>query len=226
MTKHQKHRTTKHEMKEDKFISSVMGGAKYARENVQSVMIVVVIIIAIIAGGIYLQSSRINRKEAAATKLGLAQIAYDTENYIEAKDTLLSLANSFPKTDAAKTGFYLLGHLYFALGKMDSAEVFWNKFLESEMDDADMKAASEAGIAGIMSNNREFEGAAQIFESIYENYPEYFDRGNMLWLAAINYQGAGQIQKSAELLEKYLDEFEDGSKSMNTKLMLAEMKAN
>ncbi|HDR91046.1 MAG TPA: hypothetical protein ENN75_02230, partial [candidate division Zixibacteria bacterium] len=142
MAKHQKHRTTKHEMKEDKFISSVMGGAKYARENVQSVVIVVVIVIAILAGGIYLQSSRINRREAAATKLGLAQIAYDTENYMEAKDTLLSLATSFPKTDAAKTGFYLLGHLYFALGQMDSAETFWNKFLESGMDDADMKAAS------------------------------------------------------------------------------------
>jgi len=89
-----------------------------------------------------------------------------------------------------------------------------------------MKAASEAGIAGILSNNREFDKSAQKFESIYENYPKYFDRGNMLWLAAINYQGAGQIQKSVELLEKYLEEFEDGSKAMNTRLMLAEMRVN
>lgn len=202
-----------------------MGGAAYARENIQSVVIVVLVIVVIVAAGVIWTNSRTTRRETAATKLGMAQIAYNLENYNEAKDSLLSLTRSFPKADAAKTGYYLLGHLYFALGQMDSAKIFWQKYINSDLEDNDMTAASRAGIAAIMSNNRDFTGAAEEFEKIYEKYPEYFDRGNVLWLAAVNYQAADEKEKAIELMEKFLDKYGDSPKAMNTRLILAELRA-
>jgi len=212
-------------MKEDKFVSSVMGSAVYARENIQTVTIVVLVIIAIIAAGVIWSTSRESKSDNAINKLGFAQIAYKLENYQEAKDTLLSLANNYPTSDAAKTGFFLLGHLYFATGQPDSAVLYWEKFITGENLDTDMIAAAKAGLAGIISNNREYAKAGEEFEKIYGDFPDYFDRENFLWLAAHNYQAAGQTDKAKELFQKYIDDYGDSPKALNVRLILAELAA-
>ncbi len=212
-------------MKEDKFVSSVMSGALYARENTQSVIIVVLIVVAIIAGGIFLNYSRMNKKEASATQLGLAQIEYKLENYNESKDLLVSLVNEYPKSEAARTGNYLLGHLYFAFGRMDSAKFYWDKTLANKKCDPDMRAASEAGLAGIFSNNREFLAAAEKFEKVYTDFPNYFDRSNMLWLAAVNFQASGNRDKAIELFDKFIQENPESPKTMTAQLLSSELKA-
>ncbi|RKZ29175.1 hypothetical protein DRQ36_09170, partial [bacterium] len=63
-----KRRMSKHEMKEDKFVTSMMEGAAYARENVQNVVIVIVVLLVLIAGIVIWRNYRSGRIETANTK--------------------------------------------------------------------------------------------------------------------------------------------------------------
>ncbi len=224
MAKH-KHKITKKEMKEDKFVSTVVEGAAYARENTQNVIIVVLIFLVLIIGVVIWRSYRSNRLDAAKTKLGIAQIAYATGQFGECRDSLIALTNNYPSTESAKVGLFLLGHIYYAMESNDSAGMFWQRFLDSEFADNDLRAAAQAGLAAIMSDKGSYADAARAFERCYQEYPDYFDRGNWLYMAAQNYRAAGEIDKSKELFKKYIDENGNSPMVDRVQMILAEMEA-
>jgi len=216
---------SKHEMKEDKFVTSMMEGAAYARENVQNVVIVIVVLLVLIAGIVIWRNYRSGRIETANTKLGIAQLAYKLEKYGESKDSLISLTGNYAGTKAAKVGLFLLGHIYFATGQRDSAEIYWNRFIESDFDDKDLRAGARMGLAAILSDKQNYAEAGAAFEKCYEDFPDYFDRGNWLYRAADNYLAAGQTEKAKELYQKYVDEYGDSPWAINARLILAEIEA-
>ncbi len=225
MAKHVKHRMSKHEMKEDKFVSSVMDGAVYARENIQNVVIIVLAVVVLVAAAIIWKTTSAGKQETAKTKLGIAQISYKLENYSEARDSLLSLTNNYSKTKPAKVGLYLLGHIYFATGNPDSSKIYWGRFLECGMDDRDMIAGAKSGLAGIMSDARQYSEAADAFEKIYRDYPGYFNRTDLLYLAAHNYQAAGNNDRARDLFAEFIRDYEDSPKAITARLVLAELTA-
>jgi len=110
---------SKHDMKEDKFVTTMFQGASIAKDNLRGVILIVVVLVAFVAGIVIIKSYTSNRKETAQKTLGIAQIAYKAGNFVEARDSLLSLTEKYPKSKSAKIGNFLLGHIYFASGSPD-----------------------------------------------------------------------------------------------------------
>ena len=218
-----KHRITKHEMKEDKFVTSMMHGADYARENVQSVVVIVLVFLVLVAGVVIIKNLSSNRKEAAQTLLGLGQIAYQAGDFAESRDSLLALEERYPKSDAALVGAYLLGHIYYSSGSPDSAKIYWQRFAESEHKDEDMMLAVEAGLAGVLSDRGQFAEAARDLEKLYSDHPDYFNRQDWLYKAAMNYRAAGESDKEKELLKKFVEDYPKNPRAMEAKVFLAEI---
>lgn len=216
---------TKQDIKEDKFVTSVVKGTAYASENVRSVVLMAVALVLVVMGVLVWRYYRAKRVEGAETRLGIAQIAYSIGQFMECKDTLLSLVNNYGGTKQAKVAMFLLGHIYYGTGMPDSAEVYWKGFLESKFKDNDMRAGAMMGIASVLSDRNQFEEAGQAFEKCYEEFPDYVDRGDFLLKSAENYKEAGQSEKAISLLEKYIREYEKSSKIQTAKLLLAELKA-
>ena len=102
----------KHDMKEDRFVTSMARGASYAKENIQSVVVVVILALVFIAGIVLLGYHMSSKKANAQRMLGVAQVAYKVGDYIEARDSLLVLHEKYPKSEPAKVGNFLLGHIY------------------------------------------------------------------------------------------------------------------
>jgi len=212
-------------MKEDKFITAVLKGTGYAKENTQGVLLVVVALVVIIAGIVIWRSHIANKQENAQSKLGIAQIAYQDGQFLEAKDSLLSLVNGYGKTESAHVGMFLLGHLYYAIGIRDSAGIFWNDFLKTGFEDKDLQAAAKAGLAAIQSDNGNYMNAAETYKDLYSEYPDYFNRGDWIFKAAENYLAAGEKGKAREFFQKFIDEYGENPRVQNAKIIVAELNA-
>ncbi|HHS50556.1 MAG TPA: tetratricopeptide repeat protein [candidate division Zixibacteria bacterium] len=211
----------KHDMKEDRFVTSMARGASYAKENIQSVVVVVILALVFIAGIVLLGYHMSSKKTNAQRILGVAQVAYKVGDYLEARDSLLVLHEKYPKSEPAKVGNFLLGHIYYATGMPDSAEVFWKKFLDRDPKDKDMIVGAMAGLAGVMADRGEYRNAAVELERIYNDYPDFFDRANLLYKSAMNYRAAGEKAKTTELLAKFIEEYPDDPMTVKAKFFLA-----
>ena len=120
---------TRTEMKEDKFVASVFKGAQYARENTRNMVILVAVLAVIIIGVFGVRYYLSSQTEAAETKLGIAQIAYQAGEYQECRDSLLVVANKYSSSKPARVAEFLLGHMYYAFGMPDTAKIYWDKFI-------------------------------------------------------------------------------------------------
>jgi len=227
MAKHNtpKHRITKHEMKEDRFVTSMMQGADYARENVQNVVVLVLVFLVLVAGVVIVKSYFGKRKESAQNMLGIAQIAYQTGDFAEARDSLVELEKRYPKSDAASIGAYMLGHIYYSSAKPDSAGTYWQKFIESEYQDEDMILSTKAGLAGVLSDHGKFAEAARELEDLCINHPDYFNRQDFIYKTAMNYRAAGDTGKTKEFLKKFIEEFPESPNINQAKVFLAQIEA-
>ncbi|MCK5833395.1 tetratricopeptide repeat protein [bacterium] len=221
----EKHKMTKHEMKEDKFVTTMVQGASYAKENMQSVIIMVLVLVVLVAGIVILKNYSNSKAEKAQSLLGIAQVAYQANEFSEARDSLLVLVDKYPKTDAYKVGSFLLGHIYYSSGSPDSAEIYWNAFLQSGFEDMDMIIGARAGLAGVKSDRAEYKSAAFDLEALYNEYPEYFDRANLLYKAALNYKSAGNPQKTKELLTQFIEEYPENPMIVKAKFFLSASEA-
>jgi TolA-binding protein len=212
-------------MKEDKFVASVFKGAQYARENTRNMVILVAVLAVIIIGVFGVRYYLSSQTEAAETKLGIAQIAYQAGEYQECRDSLLVVANKYSSSKPARVAEFLLGHMYYAFGMPDTAKIYWDKFIASKSEDKDMRAAASMGLAAILSDQGKFADAAAAFEKVYTDYPAYFDRNDGLYKAADNYRVAGQAEKARELFQKYIVAVGDSPQAKKAKLILAELNA-
>ncbi len=216
---------SKHDMKEDKFVTTMFQGASIAKDNLRGVILIVVVLVAFVAGIVIIKSYTSNRKETAQKTLGIAQIAYKAGNFVEARDSLLSLTEKYPKSKSAKIGNFLLGHIYFASGSPDSAEIYWKAFLESKFQDPEMIVAAKAGLAGVKADKGDYKTAALELESLYNENPDFFDKADLLYKAAINFKAAGEREKTKELLKKFIDEYPDSPLVVKAKFFLSAAEA-
>jgi len=210
-------------MKKDKFVSSIMQGAGYAKENIQNVIIVVVVLVIAIAGIVIWRSTAESNLEKAKTKMGIAQIAYRTGNFGEALDTLNSIITNHSKSEESKVAMFMLGHIYFATGNVDSADIMWKQFLATEFDDPDMVAAAEAGLAAVLSEKGNYQEAGKAFSDCYTEHEKYFDRRRWLIRSGENYLLAGDLPNAKKVFELYLDKYPDKQEADIVKMNLAEL---
>ena len=112
---------TRQEIKEDKLLTTMLEGYKYTQRHSSSVIVTGVIVVVIAAAVWGFFSYRNAREQRALNTLGIAELAYRTQNIAEATDSLKSLTEHYASTKAGREGWFALGHLYYIQGMYDEA---------------------------------------------------------------------------------------------------------
>ncbi len=167
-------RIDKHELKHDKFVDDITKFYRNVRSEPRKALIYVGIAVAIVIIILSFLSYRKARKKAAEERLGIAYILLAADQYQASFDTLRSLVNHYGSSPQARDAVYLLGHLYYSMGFLDSAIASYQKFLTFNEPDSDIIAAAIMGLASAYEDKSQIDVASEHYKKILDGYPNFF----------------------------------------------------
>jgi len=219
MLKPQK-KLTKKEIKEDKFVLFAMEAKNYIEENARMVSIVSAVVIALIVVAIgysYYHSADV---EQAATLFGEAQIEYQNLNTLKAKNLLHRLEDEFSGTEEAEKGLFLLANIYYNENKTEEAAKYYQKFINSYSKSPVLLASGMAGYAACMERLGKWSEAAEYYKKAQETAPNFVEAADYLYLAALNYTEAGNLEKAKQALEYIVNNYKESNRVDDAKAHL------
>ncbi len=215
----------RHELKEDKLATDIARIYKYATDNPTKVLIWAIVIAVVVASviGFFQYKKAMNRR--VQQKFSTVLILMDAERFQEAMDSVRVLVAEYANTKQGKLAKYLLGHLYYAFGKHDSAMVVFNEYISSEDADSDFAAAAMMGIAACLEDRRQYENAIEIYNTLMKKYPNYYRIDEAFISLARCYDYKGDIETARKLYREVLEKFPSSPLKTRAILSLARIEA-
>ncbi|MCD6417198.1 tetratricopeptide repeat protein [bacterium] len=215
----------RHELKQDKFAADIAKIYRYASDNPTKILIwVIVVVVAVVAVIGYLSYSSSAKKDAQL-KLSLVYNFMDTGNYKEAMDSLRAIISSYPKSPQAKIAQYLMGHMYYAFGQLDSAMSAYHDYLVMENPDSDLAAASLMGMAACFEEKSQYDRAIDFYYKVVKDYPSYFRADEAFASMARCYDVKGDVKKAEELYKQFLKKYPKSPLKNRVIIMLARIES-
>ena len=188
-------------------------------------LIWVIAVVVVIGGALGYYSYTRKTKKDAAEKLGLAYIMLDAGQYNEALDTVKVIIDRYSGTDAAKIAKYLLGHINYAFGYLDSAIMAYEDFLKEENPDSDLAAAALFGIGVCYEDKGQYKKAIEYYQKVLKNYPHFFRADEVLFSIARCYDVMGDLTSAIKYYQEVLDKYPDTQLYQRVAVLLARAKA-
>ena len=129
MLKPQK-KISKKELKEDKFVKTMMETRAYVEENSKTVTLITSAVIAVIIIGMLYNYFHAQTVEKSSTLLGEAQVEYQNLSLAKAERLLVRLLDEYPSSNAAAQGRFLLGNIYYQQNKIETAKEEYEEFID------------------------------------------------------------------------------------------------
>ena len=216
----------RHELKRDRFMEDIIKIYTAAKENPQKFITYAVVVVAVVAAIFGYLGYRSKHKKDAQEKLGLVYIMMSAEQYREAFDTLQSLVNNYGNTKPAKTATYLLAHLYYAFGYLDSAIALYQRYLSFEDKDSDLAAASLFGLGAIYEDKSRYDEAIRYYKQVVDSYPDFFRADEAMASMARCYELKGDPMTALKIYQEFLVRYPESTLTKRVKLFLARLEAN
>ncbi len=227
---------TKRQMKEDKFVTSLLRSQKFFNEHKSQILLFAAGILVVAIVIVFLISNARQAQEDAARAYGVANM-YVREFYNvfeqdfnqdgipdgnldsslvslrNAKEQFQSIIENYGGTQQAKLATFYLGAINFKLGDYLTASEHYQKFLDKYYVDEWFEAAAKKGLASCKESLRDFEAAGKLFLEVGRDYPDFALRIETLYKAVINLGRAGLNDMALEAF----DLLEDSDASQSTK---------
>ncbi len=218
-------RIDRHELKQDKLASDIAKIYSYAAENPTKVLVWVAVVVVVVVGVIgYISYTRSIRREAQL-RLSLVYIFIDTGSYQEALDTLRSLVTNYGKTKQGKLARYLLGHMYYAFGQLDSAIAAYEEYLSYPDADSDLAAACLLGIGACYEEKSQYDKAIDYYRRVVDGYPDFFRSDEAFASMARCYDVKGEREEAHRLYRQFLERYPESPLRNRVIVLLARMEA-
>lgn len=222
MLKPQKKSTirAKKDIKEDKFVGTVLEAKNYIEENYKQVLGIVVTVFAVIL--IIMAYSYYQGREniQASTLFGKAQVEYQNFNYTRAKEMLTELREKFPGTEQGQQGMLFLANLYFQEKNIGEAKNLYAEFIDSYGGSNILLASGYAGYAACLETESNYSEAADFYVKAKKTAPEFVEAANYLYLAGMNYIEAGETDKATDVFETIVEDYKDSDRSFDAESQL------
>ncbi|MFP4460422.1 MAG: tetratricopeptide repeat protein [Candidatus Zixiibacteriota bacterium] len=218
---------SKHDLKEDKFVTFMFRLWDYMRDN-SSYFFGIVIIIIILLGAVYgYFSFRKNMEETRVEMLGEAEFKMRFEDYQAADSILTNLVENHGSTIPGKKATFYLANLNLSkMGDYDRALELFEQYLQNPIEgNQEFIISAKAGIAASKEEKREFEEAASMYMELYDEYPNYFDRESLLLAAGRCYTYGNKIQQATDAYQRFIQNHEDSQNLDKAQIALAYVKS-
>lgn len=211
---------TKKEIKEDKFVKTVMETKAYLDENYKKVFTITAAVFAVVLITMFYFYMHSQDIEKSASMLGEAQLEYQNLNYSKAKSLLNRLLEEYSGTESAEQGTFLLANLYYQENNTQQAKELFEEFINSYGGSNILLASGYAGFAACIERESDFESAADNYLKAQKTAPDFVEAANYLYLAGRNYIKIENYQKAKEAFEKIEKEYESSTRISDAKAQL------
>ncbi|NQT27953.1 tetratricopeptide repeat protein [candidate division KSB1 bacterium] len=204
-------RMTKREIKEDPLVTAYAKTQKWIQLYQKYINIALIAVLAVVVIGVFMGRSKNQAELSAEGQMGVIEQYYYYRQFDRAIEGLERIVDSYAGTKSAGRACIFLANSYFENGDYQSAETYYNMYVDDYNHVDLFSAASLTGIAACMENRMEWLSAAQHYEQAGIQYNKLSSAPFNLKSAARCYVKAGEPEKAKLAYESVLAMSPDAS---------------
>jgi outer membrane protein assembly factor BamD (BamD/ComL family) len=189
---------TKRDIKQDKFVTSMLRAQEYFLENSTRLFGVIAAVVVVVVVALLLVSSGRKKEREAQEAFGRAAVEFRAGNFQLAAVDFQSVVDNFGGTDAARLASLYLADAYFQLENYDQAEKYYRLHLDKYAFDDLLTANATAGLAHCLRAKGSMKEAGEKFFEVYKRFPSSHLSKDCLFLAINSFAAAGDAKAARE----------------------------
>lgn len=205
-------RTSQNAEAEDAFVARVFQASTWAKQNTQTLVLLLLILAAVIAGGVYYVDYRGARTEQAVVQLEQIQQVANFGDREQAKTQFASFIANFDGTIYADEARLLLAELHLESGEPELARTVLEASGLSIGDPLGVQIALLEG--KVLESTGDLEAAEALYLNVAEGAELGFQRVDALEDAARTRELQGDHAGAADLFQRIVDGMEPGHQEL------------
>ncbi|MBU8922729.1 MAG: tetratricopeptide repeat protein, partial [Bacteroidales bacterium] len=154
---------SRHELKEDSFVTFILEAREYLRENQNKFFAGLVVLIVVIAGAIWMNNSRMHAKASAEAQFSEALASYGAGQIKSAEEMFKIIDDRFGSMEQGACSLYFLGKIALADGRNAEATSYFEKYISMSSKYPFFKDSAREGLAVSYENARDYVKASEIY---------------------------------------------------------------
>ncbi len=202
-------RLTKKQIRQDRFITTVMKLAGIVQRNSKRFAIGTAVVLVAVVVVVAVTQHRKRQQAQAAEVLGEAQMAKWTGETEEVVKLYQRVTQQFGGTRSSGEAWVALGNLYFKKGQVKEAKTAFQKYLKKYSDDPILTYTAWSGIAACLEEEGRYSEAAQKHRSFADRHQDSPWAARALWNACRCFRLSGEFQEAKMSLQQIIDFYPD-----------------
>jgi tetratricopeptide (TPR) repeat protein len=203
-------RLSKHELREDNFVTAVLRAREFIFRHQNAFFVGVLAVIVIIAGVMWISSSRGKSREAAATQFAEAITTFRAGDIKSAEEMFRAINERFGGLEEGSYAAYLAGKCALEDGRNTHAIELFGEYLKSSKKYPFFHDAAIEGMAVAWENEGDYTKASELYLKLVEDTrSNSFMEASYLRKAADALKRGGMRDRAIEVLER-LSELSSG----------------
>ena len=186
-----KHRLTKRQIKEDKFVTNLLLAQQYFTEHAGRVIMGVAAVVVAAVIVIFLIQGSQAREQEANELLGRATVEFRASSFQLAAVDFQSILDNYGGTDAAAFASFYIANAYFELKNYDQAGEYFKLYLDRYKIDEMLTASAMAGLGHCHRGKGELQAAGDAFYDAYKKFPDSYVAADCLYYGTQSFAAVG-----------------------------------
>ena len=202
-------RLTRKQIRQDKFITTVMKLAGTVQRNSKRFAIGTAVVLVAVVVVVAVTQHRKRQQVQATEVLGEAQMAKWAGETEELVKLYQRVTQQFAGTRSGGEAWVALGNLYFEKKQVKEAEAAFREYLKKHQDDSILTYTSWSGIAACLEEEGRYSEAAQKHRSFADRHQDSAWAARALWDACRCFRLSGEFQEAKMVLQQIIDFYPD-----------------
>lgn len=218
-----KKRIRKHDLKEDRFVTTTFQLTSFVREHQNSFLTALAGVVVLVIVIFVYTSSRSRTQETVMRLSGEANIAYQRTNFQEAMQGYQTLIDQYGGTQEASMAAFFLGDIYLKLGDYQKAIDSFQSYIDKHHRDELLTTSALTGIAACHEHLGQYAQAGEFYMKSVEQFPEFFAAPEALMNAGRSYFSAGEVDRAKDAYQMLIDNYPESRYHDEAKMASAEI---
>lgn len=210
---------------DDKFVASFLKIRDFYEQYQRHVIIGVIALVIVIASSIYISNNNQQNEHLASADLAAARLELANMNMAAAIDSLEAIVVDYDGTKSAGLACFYLANAYINQKNYDSAEGYFEKYLDDYKNDPMLTSSAISGLATCAEAASDFEKAGKLFKKSADKYKSVSNTARKLMDAARCYRKAGLTKDARQIYERLIEEYPNSGFKNEAEQFLAELNA-
>jgi len=200
-------RISKHDLKEDHFVTGTLQFTTWIREHQNTVLAGVAIVVVVVILATVISTSRSRSQETASRLLGQVELLYSQRQYDQAIMQAQMLTDQYGGSQQAGRAVFYMAESHVQLGHYEEAIESYRIYVEDYHADATLTAASYTGMAACHEQLEEFSQAGEWYLKTARETPQYYGVPEALMNAGRCFSLAGLNEMAMESYRLLIDDY-------------------